>query len=420
MMTKLEQLIKELCPNGVEYKKLGEVASISRGGSFQKKDFCEDGVPCIHYGQIYTRYGLFADKTLTFISEDATKKQKYAAKNDIVMAVTSENIDDVCKCVAWLGDDEIAVSGHTAIIHHTLNPKYLCYYFHTAMFYAQKKKLAHGTKVIEVTPDKLTDITIPVPPIEIQVEIVKILDEYSTSVTALQQELENELTARKKQYEYYRDLLLDFGVHGGTSEREWRTIRLGDICSIITKGTTPKSYEKTGIAFIKTEAFVGRYIDKSKLSFVSAETHNGFLKRSILQENDILFTIAGATIGKMAIVTADILPANTNQACAIIRLRNDNDLGYVKYILESVFMKIYMKQCIKGSAQPNLNLQQLNDFKFPYPITDKKIEIVSILDRFDKLCNDISEGLPAEIEARRKQYEYYRDKLLSFEERKNA
>ena len=400
-MSKLEQLIKELCPNGVEYKKLGEVATISRGGSFQKKDFCEDGVPCIHYGQIYTRYGLFADKTLTFISEDAAKKQKYAVKNDIVMAVTSENIDDVCKCVAWLGDDEIAVSGHTAIIHHTLNPKYLCYYFHTAMFYAQKKKLAHGTKVIEVTPDKLTDITIPVPPIEIQVEIVKILDEYSTSVTALQQELEKELTARKKQYEYYRDRLLDFGVHGGgVSECEWRTIRLGDICSIITKGTTPKSYEKTGIAFIKTEAFVGRYIDKSKLSFVSADTHNGFLKRSILQENDILFTIAGATIGKMAIVTADILPANTNQACAIIRLRNDNDLGYVKYILESVFMKIYMKQCIKGSAQPNLNLQQLNDFKFPYPITNKKIEIVSILDRFDKLCNDISEGLPAEIEAR--------------------
>lgn len=416
-MSKLEQLIKELCPNGVEYKKLGEVATISRGGSFQKKDFCEDGVPCIHYGQIYTRYGLFADKTLTFISEDAAKKQKYAVKNDIVMAVTSENIDDVCKCVAWLGDDEIAVSGHTAIIHHTLNPKYLCYYFHTAMFYAQKKKLAHGTKVIEVTPDKLTDITIPVPPIEIQVEIVKILDEYSTSVIALQQELEKELTARKKQYEYYRDRLLDFGVHGGgVSECEWRTIRLGDICSIITKGTTPKSYEKTGIAFIKTEAFVGRYIDKSKLSFVSAETHNGFLKRSILQENDILFTIAGATIGKMAIVTADILPANTNQACAIIRLRNDNDLGYVKYILESVFMKIYMKQCIKGSAQPNLNLQQLNDFKFPYPITNKKIEIVSILDRFDKLCNDISEGLPAEIEARRKQYEYYRDKLLTFKE----
>ena len=107
-MSRIDELIAELCPNGVEYKKLVEVATISRGGSFQKKDFCEDGVPCIHYGQIYTRYGLFADKTLTFISADAAKKQKYAVKNDIVMAVTSENIDDVCKCVAWLGDDEIA------------------------------------------------------------------------------------------------------------------------------------------------------------------------------------------------------------------------------------------------------------------------------------------------------------------------
>ena len=77
-MNDLETLIRQLCPEGVEYKKLGEVATIIRGGSFQKKDFCEDGVPCIHYGQIYTRYGLFADKTLTFISEDAAKKQKYA------------------------------------------------------------------------------------------------------------------------------------------------------------------------------------------------------------------------------------------------------------------------------------------------------------------------------------------------------
>lgn len=276
-MTKLEQLIKELCPNGVEYKKLGEVATISRGGNFQKKDFCEDGVPCIHYGQIYTRYGLFADKTLTFISEEAAKKQKYAVKNDIVMAVTSENIDDVCKCVAWLGDDEIAISGHTAIIHHTLNPKYLCYYFHTAMFYAQKKKLAHGTKVIEVTPDKLTDITIPVPPIEIQVEIVKILDEYSTSVTALQQELEKELTARKKQYEYYRDLLLDFGVHGGgASECEWRT--LGEMFPFIRNGfvgtVTPFYTDKeNGVRYLQGTNIHNGVISDNEVFYITKEFH---------------------------------------------------------------------------------------------------------------------------------------------------
>jgi len=214
-MSKLNNLLQDLCPNGVKYAKLGTVATISRGGNFQKKDFCEKGVPCIHYGQIYTRYGLFTDKTLSFISEETAKKQKYAVKNDIIMAVTSENIEDVCKCVAWLGEQKIAVSGHSAIIHHTINPKFLCYYFHTEMFASQKKKLAHGTKVIEVTPDKLSDIIIPIPPLPVQEEIVRILDSYTKMTEELESKLKAELEARKKQYEFYRDSLLKFDTGGG-------------------------------------------------------------------------------------------------------------------------------------------------------------------------------------------------------------
>ena len=154
-MSKLDELIQQYCPDGVEYKKLGEFAIISRGGSFQKRDFLTEGFPCIHYGQIYTRYGLFAKSTFAFISAECAGKQKKASPGDVIMAVTSENIEDVCKCLAWLGDREVAVSGHSAIIHHNQNPKYLVYYFHTAAFFAQKRKLAHGTKVFEVTPDKL-------------------------------------------------------------------------------------------------------------------------------------------------------------------------------------------------------------------------------------------------------------------------
>ncbi|MCD7843218.1 MAG: restriction endonuclease subunit S [Clostridiales bacterium] len=206
-MSKLDELIQELCPDGVEYKLLREFATVSRGGNFQKKDFKPDGVPCIHYGRIYTRYGLFADETFTLISDECAKRQKMAVKGDIIMAVTSENVEDVCKCLAWLGDSDVAVSGHSAIIHHNQNAKYLTYYFHTEMFFAQKRKLAHGTKVIEVTPDKLLDVKIPVPPLEVQREIVRILDNFT--------ELTAELTARQKQYEYYRDKLLTFDVHGG-------------------------------------------------------------------------------------------------------------------------------------------------------------------------------------------------------------
>ncbi len=397
-MTKLEQLIDKLCPNGVEYKKLGDVANISRGGSFQKKDFCEDGVPCIHYGQIYTKYGLFTDKTLTFISEDAAKKQKYAVKNDIVMAVTSENIDDVCKCVAWLGDDEIAVSGHTAIIHHTLNPKYLCYYFHTAMFYAQKKKLAHGTKVIEVPPDKLADITIPAPPLEVQAEIVKILDEYTSSVTALQQELEKELTARKKQYEYYRDLLLDFGVHGGaTSEYEWRT--LGELCKIIVGGEAPNDCirDSTGNDIYRFPVWG------------NGQDVYGYAKNYTVEKDAVCISSIGANTGAVFFHSGPFTP--------IIRLKVlvpvSNSIN-IRYLYHAVSIIDFAP---KKSSVPNMSSNDIKKAKIPVPSLKKQEHIASILDRFDKLCNDISEGLPAEIEARRKQYEYYRDKLLSFEER---
>ena len=207
-MSKLDELIWELCPDGVEFKALKEIATVFRGGDFQKKDFIEKGFPCIHYGQIYMLYGLFADKTFSFISEECARRQKIAHKNDIIMAVTSENLDDVCKCMAWLGDGNVAISGHSVIIRHNQNAKFLTYFFQTEMFSLQKKRLAHGTKVVEISPDKLLSIVVPVPPLPVQQEIVRILDNF----TLLTAELTAELTARKKQYAYYRDSLLSFEI----------------------------------------------------------------------------------------------------------------------------------------------------------------------------------------------------------------
>lgn len=126
------------------------------------------------------------------------------------MAVTSENVEDVCKCVAWLGEGEIAVSGHTAIIHHEQNAKYLAYYFHTAMFAKQKERLAHGTKVMEVTPDKLTGIVIPLPSMKEQERIVNILDRFDALCNDISEGIPAEIEARKQQYEYYRDRLFNF------------------------------------------------------------------------------------------------------------------------------------------------------------------------------------------------------------------
>ncbi len=186
------------------------IATVTRGGNFQKKDFVESGKPCIHYGQIYTHFGIHADKALTFVNDEVFEKSKIAKHGDIVMAVTSENVEDVCSCVAWLGNEDIAVSGHTAIISHNQNAKFLSYYFHSADFSLQKKKLAHGTKVIEVTPNKLNDIVIMLPTIEEQERIVDILDRFDTLCNDLSAGLPAEIEARQKQYEYYRDKLLSF------------------------------------------------------------------------------------------------------------------------------------------------------------------------------------------------------------------
>ncbi|MEG1469340.1 MAG: restriction endonuclease subunit S [Anaerovoracaceae bacterium] len=189
---------------------LGEIATIIRGGNFQKKDFRENGVPCIHYGQIYTKYGLSTIDTLTFIEKSVAEKSKFAQKNDIVMAVTSENVEDVCKCVVWLGEEDVAISGHTAIIKHNQNAKFLAYYFNTATFFKDKKKLAHGTKVIEVTPSTLAKIKIPLPPLPEQQRIVDILDRFDTLCNDISSGLPAEIKARQQQYEYYRDKLLTF------------------------------------------------------------------------------------------------------------------------------------------------------------------------------------------------------------------
>ena len=189
---------------------------------------------------------------------------------------------------------------------------------------------------------------------------------------------------------------------------EWKT--LGEVCERITKGTTPHSFTDNGIAFIKTEAFLENGIDKNKLSFIDEETHNGFLKRSILKENDILFAIAGS-IGKCVVVNKSILPANTNQALAIIRLKSSVLYRFVFYVLKSMIMTSYIEKKCKTSGQPNLTLELIRDFQIPLPPLAIQSRIVEILDNFTNL----TANLAAELALRRKQYENYREKLLSFD-----
>jgi len=194
----------------VEWKPLGKVGKFTRGNGLQKSDFTESGVGCIHYGQIYTYYGNFAYKTKSFVSPILATKLRKVQQGDLIIATTSENIEDVCKPLVWLGEDEICVSGETYIFKHNQNPKYLAYYLQTPMFFDYKKQNRTGTKVIRVHGDKLADFQIPIPPIDEQARIVAILDKFDALTNSITEGLPREIKLRQQQYEYYRNLLLSF------------------------------------------------------------------------------------------------------------------------------------------------------------------------------------------------------------------
>ncbi len=201
-----DQLLDLDGKEGVEMKTLGEIGTFIRGTGIQKADFVEEGFPCIHYGQIHTKYGLSATETFSFVNEKLYNKSKKATKGDVVLATTSEDAEGVAKPVVWLGDDDVAISGDAYIYHHNQNGKYLAHLFLSHKFMLFKIKNATGTKVVRISGDNMAKYEFGLPSIEEQNRIVSILDTFEASIS----NLEAQLAQRQKQYEYYRNKLLTF------------------------------------------------------------------------------------------------------------------------------------------------------------------------------------------------------------------
>lgn len=408
-MSKLDELIKELCPDGVEYKRLGEIGTLIRGNGLQKKDFTKSGVGCIHYGQIYTHYGVYAKQTISFVSEQTAKKLKKVEPGDLIITSTSENVEDVCKCVAWLGKESIVTGGHAMIFKHHENPKYLSYFFQSSQFFRQKVKMAIGVKVIDVSPQKLEKTLVPIPPLEVQSEIVKILDNFTEFTTELTDKLSEELTARKKQYEYYRNRLLTF-------DRNISEMKLSDVCDYVDyRGKTPVKSD-SGVFLVTAKNIKKGYIDyDSSKEYIPADTYDDVMHRGFPQVGDVLITTE-APCGNVAQVDrADIALAQR-----VIKLRGKTNIlrnRYLKFILLSQLFQDRLMKAANGSTVKGIKGSTLLRLSIPVPSLDVQDKIADVLDNFDKVCNDLHIGLPAEIEARKKQYEFYRDSLLTFLEK---
>lgn len=189
---------------------LGETGTFIRGTGIKKSDFSSSGIGCIHYGQIHTHFGTWANETKSYVNTEFATRLRKASKGDLVIATTSEDDEAVGKAVAWLGDENVAVSTDAYIFKHSLNPKYISFFFQTEHFQKQKKSHITGTKVRRISGERLAKIRIPIPPPEEQSRIVAILDKFDTLVNDLSRGLPAEINARRRQYEHYRDRLLTF------------------------------------------------------------------------------------------------------------------------------------------------------------------------------------------------------------------
>ena len=196
----------------MKWKTLGNIGVFENGTGMPKNIFDEnEEIGAIHYRHIYTKYNMFVEKPIVKISKKNARKLKKVCKGDLVIAKTSENIEDVMKTVAYLGSEIVVTGGHAAIFKHNENPKYLSYVFNGANYLLkQKNKLARGVKVIELSMMDMERIKIPVPSLPIQEYVVSILDKFDALINDISQGLPKEIELRQKQYEHYREKLLNF------------------------------------------------------------------------------------------------------------------------------------------------------------------------------------------------------------------
>nr|WP_194306759.1 restriction endonuclease subunit S [Dietzia cercidiphylli] len=381
-------MIAELAPEGVQFRPLGDLGEFIRGNGLQKKDLTDEGFPAVHYGQIHTHYGVWATSTKSYTPSDMASKLRQAMPGDLLIATTSEDDEAVAKATAWLGDTNVVLSGDAYIYRHRLDPRYVSYFFRTEQFQSQKRPFVSGTKVRRVSGAALAKIRIPVPHIEVQREIVRILNQF----TQLEAELEAELEARRRQYEHYRYELLS-----GKNSADGDVLRLGDI------------FEMRAGVHIKAAEISDVPTDEKPFPCYGGNGLRGYVGSYNYHEKVVLIGRQGALCGNVHRAEGK---SYATEHAVVVTPKVPVDMSWAFHKLTEMDLNQYKTK----SAQPGLAVGRVKQVETQLvPIEDQRRDGL-VLNRLDTLVNDLSFGLPAELAARRTQYEYYRDKLLTFEE----
>ena len=420
-MNRIEKLIAELCPDGVEWRKLGEVCDFQNGFAFKSNLFKASGLPIIRITNL---------------------NGKNVDLNDVKYFEPSDYKEDLEKFKINKGDILIAMSGATKIGYYDVED--IAYLNQRVGKFSPKKEILNNRflyhflslncqKIFSLyyggTPPNLSSvqlmekISIPLPPLPIQEEIVKILDSFTELEAELELKLQAELEARKKQYEYYRNKLLTPVEYNGRwylngKEVEWK--KLGEV-GIFYNGLTGKSKNDFTNGNAKYVTYMNVYsnieIDTNIEDYVKINENE---QQNRIEYGDVLFTGSSETpdeCGISSVLTKHVdEPLYLNSFCFGFRLYDKSIFlpGFLKYLFRSAELRKQIGKTANGVTRFNVSKKLFAQITIPIPPLSEQERIVAILDKFDALVNDLTSGLPAEIEARRKQYEYYRNKLLQF------
>lgn len=343
-------------------KTLGEVGSFTRGGGFQKSDFVEHGIPCIHYGQIHTKFGPFITSHITEISSDLESKTKFASKGDLVIAITSEDTEGSCKSTAWLGDYSVAVGGHAAIYKHSMNPLYMSFFFKSTLFNHAKIEYVHGTKVFEIKPDDIAKILVPCPPMNLQNQFSAIAEQ-----------------ADKSGFDGFKSQFIE--MFGTLDEPKVEVKKLIDV--VLSSGqygsnTSATDYQEGKPRYIRITDINddGSLNDDIKTAEVIEDKYK-------LIPGDIVFARTGATVGKTYMHET----GNAIYAGYLIKYQMDESKmkpAFMKAFTHSKTYYNWVANSQKIGAQPNISAAQYDKMPVLVPQIEKQEDFLTIYQQADK------------------------------------
>ena len=409
-MNYIDRLVAELCPDGVDFYPIEELFTTRNGYTPSKSNssYWENGtVPWFRMEDIRENGGVLSE-AMQSVHESALKKGGMFPTGSIIVATSATIGEHALINVDFLCNQRFTVLTPKEEFKSLLLPKFLYYY----SFVLDRWCLSNTTQSSFASVDmkRFKKFEFPVPPMEIQEAIVEILDKF----TNLEAELEAELEARRGQYEYYRNHLLSYESLAARGPVE--IVKLGDVAIRVVTGVTPQAsnvryYEGGANPWIRTQD-----VNFNRISVASEFVTDAAIDELPLKwvkANSVIVAISGASAGRSAILGID---AVTNQHCCNLEI--DSKRADYRYVYYSIAARYNELRSLGRGARGDLNVSIIKSFEIPLPLVEQQSAVADLLDHFDALVNDISSGLPAEIAARRAQYEHYRDRLLSFSEKK--